>query len=175
MFTLFACVLCGALVLSDIFLLPMFSRIEVGGKDRDIISLQQYRADLVAELDSAEQRRNQLLLPLYGERYRSLMQYKASQRDFLGLQSEIDTLAHSFDEQQPVVHIEAYALSNEGILTISGDVRNVGPRSMTVLAQFVSALQELAILESVEGVRFSREEQPHVGPVSPFTLRLVLQ
>ena len=63
----------------------------------------------------------------------------------------------------------------EKIVEISGDVRNVGLRSMTVLAQFVDAVASLPSVASVQRPVFTREKDEDVGFHSPFTFHITLQ
>jgi hypothetical protein len=56
---------------------------------------------------------------------------------------------------------------------VHGDVRGVGPGSMTVLAEFVDLLRAHPSVHALKAPAFTREDDPGVGFHSPFTLSFV--
>ncbi len=72
--------------------------------------------------------------------------------------------------------IEREALEGRfGILKITGDVRNVGPRSMTVLAQFTEELRSQPFTSEIRHPSFSRVQDKDGNFSSPFNIQIILE
>ncbi len=173
---LFTGVLVGVLFLSKQLLLPRLTQIEVDGQVRDLKEIQQYHSELTAELSQAESKRNMLILPIQDELYQALRSAKHAQIDFLSTKERIDNVAYRFssDEGRSVFLYSISYQNNDHVIEVVGDVRNVGFRSMTVLAQFAEAIRDLPFVSSMKNPHFVRKHTDDKGNYSPFTLRLVL-
>ena len=175
-FALFTGVLAGLLICSWYLLLPMFTRVEVGGSVLDLASLLTYRAQLQAELATAEEARAASLLPMRDASYETLKDRKRRAPSILGIRETLRSIARGITEQPDAVHLSRFALLPDGkTLQLSGDVRFVGPRSMTILAQFIDALENSPLVAAVSLPRFVREEDPVTGPHSPFSVNITLK
>lgn len=178
-FCLFSIALCLTMVFSWFVVLPQLTRIELNGTLVGIDELQHRHSDIQQQLKLREAQRNQLILPIQDNVYTELRDWKHRQTDYRSLVSAIEGSVMMLSEDgQSVVHLTKVHLErdSEGFtLHLEGDVRNVGPRSMTVLAQFVETLRGITGVDSVQSPRFERREDPEVGPHSPFVLSLHLQ
>ena len=175
-FLLFAIVLTALLVLSWLLLLPALTQVEMGGRERSVAELRSYRSDLRASILELEGRRDEFVRPEGDSVYEVLRERKRTQPDIFAQKDALQRLSVSLvPKQRDVVALEAlrYDASNDSI-ELTGDVRNVGPRSMTILAQFTEALRRLPFIESVQTPRFVREDDPVLGPHSPFTITFFL-
>ena len=79
------------------------------------------------------------------------------------------------DHTDAIVLLGYYFSADSNTVEVRGDVRNVGPRSMTVLAKFVEEVRDIAMVLDVASSRFTRLEDDDVGFHSPFVLRIILQ
>ncbi|MBI3331589.1 hypothetical protein HYZ99_01370 [Candidatus Peregrinibacteria bacterium] len=174
-FALFSGVLAGLLTLSWFLLLPIFTRIEVSGAQRDVAALLQYRAELQAQLVAAEESRAATLIPERDASYEDLKRLKRERPSLLRLRDQFLSVAAGIVEQHDAVHIRALHLREDGTLEMSGDVRFVGPRSMTVLAEFIEEIADIPAVAAVSLPRYVREEDLRVGPHSPFTVTITLR
>ena len=117
-----------------------------------------------------------VLLAVGDETYQALMHEKLSHTSFSLLKADILRIADESAEQNDAVHVSHFSYEPvPGTLKVEGDVRFVGPRSMTVLAQFIENVQAHAGVASMTMPRFVREENPGSGPHSPFTVTVTLQ
>lgn len=173
----FAAVLSLALFLSWWFLLPRLAGIPLHGELMYGASLVQFYADLHDRVDALEDVRNQLVLPGQDPLSQFLRQLRRSDVPLVLLSA---ALARSAEETVPdrsdVVLLESFQYdATEQILTLTGDVRHVGPRSMTVLAEFIETLRSIPAVSAVEHQRFTREEDLKGELHSPFTVLLRLR
>ncbi|MDO8648483.1 MAG: hypothetical protein Q7R81_01745 [Candidatus Peregrinibacteria bacterium] len=175
-FLLFAAVLAALLALSFYLLLPLFTTVEIAGEERGIAELKAYRSSLQSRITKAEEQRTQLVLPIHDEGYAALKRERRTRYPLLTLRSELLQEASKVVAQNDAVHVSTITYAPaEGSVALTGDVRFVGPRSMTVLAQFVEALNRMPMVASVREPKFTREEDPPLGFHSPFTLTFTLQ
>ena len=176
-FAVFSFVLASVLLASRIFLLPRFTQMQVAGEKRDIHELRAYHSTLVAQLSDAEAHRMDLLLPVQNEQYRALIATKQRSPDFLSVRQRLQNVAMQFsDGEKQVVFFTAMSLhENARTVEVQGEVRNVGQRSMTVLAQFVEAVHALPLVADVTNPRFTRSYTSAQEPFSPFTILITLR
>lgn len=173
----FAAVLSLALFLSWWFFLPRLAGVPLHGEMMYGSSLVQFYVDLRDRVDALEDVRNQLVLPGQDPLSQFLRQLRRSDVPLIPL---LATLTHGAEKAVPdrpdAVFLASLQYDAERhTLTLTGDVRNVGPRSMTVLAEFIETLRGVPVVEAVEHQRFTREEDPKGGFHSPFTLLLRLR
>lgn len=176
-FAIFSTVLFGLLLLSWVLLLPGFTNVEVSGSVRSIAELQEYEDALEIDIADIEHARDQLVMPLKGSLYEKLREQKRTSYSYEDVQSavqqRIDSIAYTHPDS---VVIESRTFdARERQFILSGDVRNVGPRSMTVLANLAEVLRDLPFVESLESPKFVRHEHPVHGMHSPFTFTFQLR
>lgn len=173
---LFSLVLLSLLLLSRTFYLPRVAEIEVNGVRRDIGALSVYQADLLSSVQRAESERDASVVPVLDASHEAL---KAERRDataFPVLQQDILREASAVVPVDDAIHISAFSFDAEQkTLQITGDVRHVKTRSMTVLAQFVAVLRHLSFVADLEDPAYVRQDDPVLGIHSPFTLTLTLR
>ena len=173
---LFAGVLFCMLLLSRFFLLPRFTQVDIAGASYEARDLPVLRASLSDAVQQLEEQRDALLFPVQYPQYRHLVQRKHAQADAAVLYDRIDAVAGQFrQEGMDAVFFSSLRLDPAlRVLTLEGDVRNVGMRSMTVLAQFLEALRSLPFVSSVDSPRFVRLQDDSIGSYSPFTIHLTI-
>ncbi len=176
-FAVFSFVLTGVLAVSRTFFLPSLTHVKVAGEERNIQEIRAYHKQLTAQLLEAESRRMDLLLPIQNEQYRPLLAGKQLAPDFLALQQRMQNVASQFATGgAPVIFFSDMRLrERERFLEVGGEVRNVGQRSMTVLAQFVEAVHALPFVADIQNPRFTRSFSAEKGDFSPFTIRITLR
>lgn len=176
-FALFALVLTALLLVSKLTVLPALLSVEIAGATRNVQDLKTYHEVLQVQIIKKQEQRNQLILPMEGTDYRSLADWKQEQYSLQFLLSELSRLAMAIPaENGTAVYMQSiryYPIDN--MVEIRGDVRNVGPRSMTALAQFVEDLQQESYIQEVQHPTFTRVEDPELGFLSPFHLQIILQ
>ncbi len=171
---LFAAVLVGLLTLSSLVLLPRLARVEVGGEVRDAHAMTTRLSTLRAELITAEGKRQDLILAIRDPQYLGLKEVRAGHTSLEQVRSQLQEIAASTVSQVDAIHFSGFAYSlQRGTVTVRGDVRFVGSRSMTVLAEFIENLRTSGHFTSVSTPSFVREDGTE-GPHSPFTLTLTL-
>ncbi len=176
-FALFSIVLLSLLLLSWYLLLPGFTTVDIAGSVRSIADVPLYEQQLMQDIAETQEARDMLVMPLKGSLYENLKEEKRSRALVMRLRSDILHVAISLVPSHPDgVHIQTISFhpSKESV-EITGDVRNVGPSSMTVLAQFVDALGHVPSVQNVRASKFVREENAQLGFYSPFTIQLLLE
>lgn len=173
----FAAMLSLALVLSWLFLLPRLAGVPLHGELLYGSSLVRFYADLRDRIDALEETRNQLVLPGQDPLSQFLRQFRRSDISFLPLSATLQRLAENVVPESPdAVLLTSFQYDAlDQTLRLAGDVRHVGPRSMTVLAEFIAALRGIPLIENIEHQRFLREEDADGAFHSPFTLLLRLR
>ena len=177
-FLMFAAMFTALFFVSTHAVLPALLSVEVAGSTRNVQEVKAYHDVLQERIEQKKQQRTALIFPMEGTDYRKLADWKHDQYSLHFLQSSISQLAKSMPatKEGSAVFIQSFRYYPiDGLLEIEGDVRNVGPRSMTVLAQFVETLQKESFVQSVQHPTFRRIESPTLGFVSPFTLTIALQ
>lgn len=175
-FFLFSVVLVTLLSLSWFLLVPELTRVEVGGSVRGLHELREYKSDLEAQISTLESQRGYYLMPVDHDLYDRLKRLKNDRLKFQYLRRDINeimvTLVH--DTPNAVQLSGFYFDAQRSMAEIRGQVHNVGPRSMTVLAQFVEELHKLPEIITIESSRYTRMQRGDGSFYSPFTLRLNL-
>jgi len=174
---LFALVLTSLLTASWLLLLPQLTEIEIGGSVLDTSALKAYERELDERLSALERERDELVLPMEGTLYDALTTVKHNQRPLLPLRAQVIQAAlHLVPGNKDAVSIDSLRyLTSGNRIEVTGDIRNVGPRSMTVLAQFAEVLRGLPFVADLQRPRFTRKDDPTIGMYSPFTLNISLQ
>lgn len=174
-FALFTLVLAGLLFLSWFLLLPRFMNITVKGQVLAPSSLTAYVHGVQGEIASTEKKRDAFIMPLDQTPYAALMQEKINAVSPAQIHASITGIARTLvPGQSDAIFLSSVTLLPlEGAVIVSGDVRNVGLNSMTVLAQFIDAVSNLEFISSVERPAFTREQDALIGAHSPFTFRAV--
>jgi len=173
---LFSSVLTGVLLLSQHFLLPQFTQIDVGGEIRDAEEVQLYHAQLMIDVSAAEKERNSIVLPIQDELYQQLQYTKHTQADYWNFRKKIQNAITQFsDDPEKKVSLEHIVfIESEDRIELKGHVSHKGLRSMTVLAQFTEVIRNLKFVVSVPNPQFIRHQTDSGNSYSPFTLYLQL-
>jgi hypothetical protein len=174
---LFCAVFATALGVSHIAILPALTSVEVGGIVRDAAGLQEYADTLKAKLAVLQEDRDEQILPLDGTPYRALVDGKIGAPSTMELLETFRAFARDILPEHPesIVITTASFDASAHAFSMTGDVRGVGPGSMTVLAQFTEMLRDDPRVDSLIAPTFKRLEDPKIGPHSPFTIVLTLR
>lgn len=172
----FALVLTAALVASRAVLLPRLTQVSVGGQMHAATDLRALQADLLSRVSDAEDLRNMLVRPMSEATFDAAKARRASQHNIMNVESDVKRLASSYDvDGKHVIVFTAFHIDGvTGAVSLSGDVRNVGPQSMTVLASFLDDLTKLPGVRDMSPGKFLRVDDPDIGPHSPFNVSFVL-
>lgn len=174
-FFLFSVVLAALLWLSWAFLLPRYTRIDVGGALRSAAEIRTYRSELAAQIAGKEEERRQLVLAVHDPQYDALKEHRRDRVPLDDLRKQLTDHATTITGKENIVHWDSFEYDQEGkTLRIRGDIRNVDTRSMTVLAEFAQSLSELPFVAQSTMPTFSREEGLKIGFRSPFDITLTL-
>jgi hypothetical protein len=173
---LFSAVFLGLLILSWGLLLPSLTQVTVGGVERDARSIVAYHNQLAAQVSDAVERRHETITSSLGGQYEILKERKYTSPSFFEVRESIQNIIASLVPGIPdsVFLSASYFSSEDRILSLKGYVHNVGPRSMTVLAQLVESVERLPSVISLKRPRFDRREDPDIGFYSPFHLQISL-
>ena len=168
---LFSLVLFGLLLISRLFLLPRFTNIAIAGQVFTPSEAGIYERSLNAQLVTMEDERRELALPVTDETYDALKDVKRDQLQLIAVQSQLEQAAARAGigtDQLVVIKMSVDAVS--GHVRMEGDIRNAGPRSMTLLAGFVEEVESQTQFTDVVRPSFTRVTDPDVGIHSPFIL-----
>lgn len=165
---LFSGSLCALLFLSWMFLLPKFTSVErPDGTAMTPRAIAVYTKQLTADLTKAEEQRTTLIRAVNDEGYRALIDARAEVLSPLDIEQELRQAAARLGEVEGAVQFISITVTGTEV-TIDGDVRNVGARSLTVLAAFIDSLQNLPIVHDFQRPAFTRETLPDGTMHSPF-------
>jgi hypothetical protein len=166
---LFSGSLSALLLLSWLFILPKFTGVQrPDGTVMTPRAVVQYTKTLTADILEAEKHRTRLVRAVNDEAYRSLVDARTQFRSSLDIEQHLRQAAARLGERE--VGIIFTRITVEGsTVTVEGDVRNAGTRSMTVLAAFIDAIAKLPIVTNFERPAFTRETLPDGSIHSPFT------
>jgi len=172
---LFAGALLGLLLLSWLFLLPRFTRLNVTGTVLPPDELVTYARQLEIQVNTLEEQRDQFIVPVQDGRFAAVKAEKARYPSLLAVSQELQQLAVSAADNPDAVWFASIAVDYAtGTVKVEGDVSGVGPRSMTVLAQFVEGIKELPFVASLTPPVFTREQGDDGKPYSPFSFHFTL-
>ena len=166
---LFSAVFVTILLLSWLFLLPRLTQLQWQGQTVSLSAILPYEQSLRAQLVVLEAQRTKLVLPVQDAKYDALKVRKYCYPLVQDIDAQLRAASAKMGEN--VAHIASLRFVQEGTVTLTGEIHNVGPRSMTVLAQFVKELKGVGIVQDVKPPSFTREKGPQ-GFYSPFTLTL---
>ena len=172
-FFVFAAVLASLLTLSLFLLLPLLTQVEVAGVQRDARSLLSYRAQLINQVEGLEQERGEAVIPINDPGYEALKSWRRGAGRYVAVREAVLRTALSLSSTEDAIHVSAFTLE-ERTLAVEGDVRYVGPQSLTLLARFTEELGRLSSVASVTPPLFVREEDALLGMHSPFRILLHL-
>lgn len=174
---LFCVVFVTALGTSRIAVLPALTAVEVGGVVRDAAELKVHAEALEATLAMLQKDRDAQILPIEGTPYRLLADAKVGTPVVTHLLDAFRAMGKSVVPENPGAVVMTHAAYDAAVhtLTLIGDVRGVGPGSMTILAQFTEMLREDDRIASLVAPAFTRLEDANIGPHSPFTITLTLR
>ena len=166
---LFLAVLCGLLLLSWMLLLPRFTQLEVEGKKMGAGELHRYRQELQATLSTLEQHRTVLALPVQDPDFLRLMQQKQAHLTAQDVRSRLHLAAARVSDVPDAILLSRFSFDvASGAVEVEGDVRNVGPRSMTVLAAFIDQVEQMPEVSELTRPAFQRSDDGDGGFHSPF-------
>jgi hypothetical protein len=169
---LYSFVFTGILSASWTYVLPRLTRIQLQGQVVDLSVVIPYENKLKAQIASAETKRNLIVMPVNDADYDTLKRRSICYLPLEDLTAEIAKTAKAVGENAVV--FSAAQLASDGTLVLEGDVRNVGPRSMTVLARLTEDLRALPLVAEVATPVFNREKDPLIGFLSPFRFVITL-
>lgn len=175
-FFLFAVVLCSLLGLSWLLLLPELTSVEVGGSVRSMQELTMYVSSLQDDIQTLEKKRSAFLLPVHHDLYERIKIVKKKRDRFEDLRRELHRTIRELVPQNPqsIYLSDIYYNAADHTARVRGEVSSVGPRSMTVLARFIEAVEQISFVIDVESSRFVRLEDAQGEFYTPFTLHILL-
>lgn len=172
---LFSGVLALLLLISEVVWLPRMTRIEVGGVERSLPELEAYRMDLQARIMQAEDERDAFLLPVRDVSFLQAIAWKQAQEDLVSLEESLRHAATKLTDPAEMVFASIELRPADKQLVVKGDVRGVGPGSMTMLAQFLEEVKGLPNVASLTPPSFVRIDDPTIGFHSPFIFTVTLR
>ena len=170
---LFAAVFALVMVLSWMFLLPRLTHIPLRGQTVSLDALIPYEQQLRSDIEQLERKRTSLVVPVQDGVYEALKKHSQCYPLVQDLQRMVEMTA--LHTAPGAVFVRGLRFASDGTLTLSGEVRNVGPRSMTVLAQFVKDMGALPEVHATVPPTFRREQLPDGSFRSPFEFSVRLQ
>jgi hypothetical protein len=171
---LFAGSLFALLLLSWTFLLPRFTHVErPDGSRLSPRQVSTLERAIKAELTTAEEHRMILVRPVNDELYRTLTSERSATLMPSDITEQLRLTAARIGITEDALHIASLSIDDERV-TVTGDIRNVGLRSMTVLAAFSDAIARLDFIDDFERPAFTREAGADGAFRSPFTFSFTL-
>lgn len=163
------------LVLSWTLLLPQYTNFHVNG---DLLSPREiaiYERDRQQELMAMEEKRNRLVLPVLDAAYDRLKQEKRDVPSVSSIREELRQAAIRAEAGQGEIITQSLTVDRATrAVSVTGDVRNVGPRSMTLLAEYVTQLESIPQFTGLTRPAFSRTDDEGIGIHSPFAFTFTL-
>lgn len=170
---LFSAVLFVLLFVSWFGILPRFTSFAVSDTRLSPVEMDAHVSQMKAALLTQEETRNRLVLPTYDASYETLKAEKRTGMSAFVLRKALEDTGVAVATKKDAVVITH--LSTDGSkVTVSGTVRNVELRSMTVLASFVEAVEELSFVSDLTRPSFTRAQNADGSFHSPFTLTFTL-
>jgi len=168
-FAAFGVALLVLLLIAQFFVLPFFNRFQVDGKELNPGQLSSYLSQTKADVTKAESQRDALVLPGQDQTYLALKTAKENEDVFLSTVSAVRDSAKQATNSGTIL-FNTFAFDAPTMtMTVTGDVRDAGPTSMTVLAGFIDTLESLPIVSHMQRPSFERYDDAGIGPHSPFT------
>ncbi len=170
----FSGVLFTLLLISYVFLLPRFTQLhQQSGLSMNPRQIVAYQKQLAADLSQQEGERVRLVLPITDETYTALKQEKIGQLSLTDIREELRQAASRLGDEADAVAVSKISIDGLSV-TVEGDVRNIGTRSMTVLAAFVEEVSKLSFISDLDKPSFTREQLDDGSFHSPFVLQFVI-
>lgn len=165
---LFSGSLCLLLLLSWMFLLPKFTSVtRPDGVAMTPTALSAYTHQLAAQVSAAEAHRTTLVRAVNDPLYRALLDARTNSLSPLEIEEQLHQAAARISDAKDAVVLSSLTVDGSHV-TVEGDVRNVGARSMTILAAFSDELASLPFVGNLQRPPFSRETLPDGSMHSPF-------
>ena len=171
---LFSGALALLLLLSWLFVLPHFTRFQVGGRLLGASAISAYGQELNGSIRTLETERARLVIPMHDVRYQALSTERAGRIQTDAIRSAILGVATAVADPQTIILTSVTYDLRRSAVHVEGEVRTAGPRSMTVLAQFAEALGSAPFTASLTPPVYARQEGPSGTFHSPFSLDIVL-
>ncbi|MDP7247527.1 MAG: hypothetical protein QF741_02785 [Candidatus Peribacteraceae bacterium] len=195
-FLIFTAVLLGFLSLSATLILPQLTQVDIAGKEHDAVELKELVKKLDTRVQELERARGEFVTPLREGLFGDAMDQKYNSRDLLLFRSKLEEITqqietaslrpasakatagkqgYGWQENKNTISISSMTFDQRELsLEVEGKVQNVGPRSMTVLAQFINAVQEAEWVSDISPPKFTREHDEESGFYSPFIFTILL-
>lgn len=171
---LFSGSLFSLLLLSWIFLLPKFTSVErPDGTAMTPSAIAAYTRTLAANVSEAEKNRAMFVRAVHDETYRTLVDARAASLTPLDIEQYLRQAAARLGEREAGITFSRIVVDKH-IVIVEGDIRNVGTRSLTVLAAFIDSVEQLSIVTDFKRPAFTRETLPDGSMHSPFTFTFTL-
>ena len=175
-FFLFAVTITGLLALSWFLLIPELTHVSIAGSVLSLGELKGYKRELLKKIVTLEDDRQVFLMPK-NDQYQKLKLLKVERQKFQELRTAMEAIIPVLaPDRSDVVKIQTLSFdANSLVVNLSGEVHNVGPRSMTVLAHFVQQIEQIHGVTHVETPRYTRLETLEHDFYSPFTIQITLK
>jgi|GEM_PF-839380 len=165
---LFSSSLCLLLFLSWMFLLPKFTGVQrPDGVSMTPRGIAAYTQKLSADLADAQEHRTTLVRAVDDEGYRALVDARTKTFSSLDIERELRLTAARLSEEDGTIVFSSITVKGVQV-AVEGDVRNVGTRSLTILAAFIDSLGGLSFISNLQRPAFARETLPDGSMHSPF-------
>lgn len=172
---LFTAVLFTLLIVSWFNILPRFTHFKLADVMLSPVEMSAYATQMKAQLSDMEETRDHLVLPVIDPSYDELKKQKRAQMRVLEIRAQLlDVAMHVPDAKDAVTISHVSFDAEQGIVAFSGKVSNVGPRSMTVLAQYTEEIEKLSIVHGLERPSFTRVQDDEDTFHSPFSMTFTL-
>lgn len=160
--------LLSLVLLSWFFLLPKFTNVErPDGAAMSPSAIASYTRTLSAQMLEAEKHRTMLIRTVNDETYRTLIDDRSASPTSLDIEHLLRQSAARLAEQEGGIIFSRITVEKTQV-TVEGDVRNVGTRSMTVLAALIDLVEQLPTVTQMQRPAFTRQTLPDGTMHSPF-------
>jgi len=164
------------LLMSLLFLLPRWGQVRIADTEFSPVALEQEYTRLTASITSLTAKRDESLQPLPDPIYLSLQEKKRSQAQVIPLIEDLRLIAQAAVAQEGVIVLQILSFdASKQALMVTGDVRDAGFSSVTVLAQFIDQLKKSAHVESLDPPVFERAQNADGSVHSPFHFTIHLK
>lgn len=171
---LFSGVLFLLLFFSWIVILPRFTRFDVAGVSLKPLEMAAYTQQLRAQLTTMEQKRDQLVLPQTDPTYTALKQDKLSMPDPLLIRTALINAAGNVISSDAALTIRTLDVdASTTVVSVTGDVRSSSPDTMTVLAQYIDAVEKMPFVSHLQRPTFTRMQDAAGAFHSPFSMQFL--